>query len=254
MTKAQHGNSTRQKRGALWRLLILTVILGAGAAYLDKQGFDWNHQLAALQGWYSYSAPVKQVETPTPAQSSVVLQPSFDLASADETGKLVAAGRGEAGWILRLASKTRTLGETKADENDEWVLTPGQPLAPGEHTLSLLAIDPGTKRSILGQRSITLSIAPRREDVRQANGGKPPKVPEVAGRKPAGTETVTAEASSGPGQDCTVAIVKRGDTLWQMAQRCYGNGTKYSVIFQSNRPRVRNPNLIYPDQQLALPH
>src|ERR1700730_8786241 len=68
MTKAQHANSTRRKRGGLWQLLILTMILGVGAAYLDKQGFDWNQQLAAIQGWYSYSAPVKQIETPTPAQ------------------------------------------------------------------------------------------------------------------------------------------------------------------------------------------
>jgi nucleoid-associated protein YgaU len=238
MTKEQHGNSTKRKRGGLWQLLLLGMILGAGTAYLEGQGFEWNQQLAALQGWYSYSPPVKQVETPTPTQSSAVLQPSFDLASADETGKLVAAGRGEAGWIIRLLSKTQVLGETKADENDEWVLTPEQPLAPGEHTLSLLAIDPLTQRSLSAQRSITLSIAPRRQ----------------AGTKSAGTEIATAELSSGTGQDCKVATVKRGDTLWQMAHRCYGNGTKYSIIFQSNRPLVRNPNLIYPDQQLALPH
>ncbi len=80
--------------------------------------------------------------------------------------------------------------------------------------------------------------------------------PDVAGTTPAVTPmatNVTSQSSDGQ-KDCVVALVKRGDTLWQMARHCYGDGTKYSKIFQSNRQQIRNPNLIYPDQQLALPH
>lgn len=96
-----------------------------------------------------------------PARTSEI-PPSFDVADADETGKLVAAGRGKAGWIIRLTSGTQALGETIADERNEWVLIPEAPLAPGNHALSLFEIDPFSKRGIAGQRSITLSIAPRR--------------------------------------------------------------------------------------------
>jgi DnaJ domain len=102
-----------------------------------------------------------------PAQTSET-PPSFDAVDADETGKLVAAGRGKAGWIIWLLSGTQALGETTSDEHGEWVLILDEPLAPGKHALSLFEIDPISKRGISGQRSITLSIASR-----QTRGSEP---------------------------------------------------------------------------------
>jgi hypothetical protein len=253
MTMAEDGSSARRKRRGLWRLLILTLLFCAGAVYLERQGFDWKNDPAAPQERPSASLPVKRADLPTKPSA---LTPNFDIAYADETGKLVAAGRGEAGWVIRLSSNTQTLGETKAGEDGEWVLIPEQPLASGEHILSLLAIDPVSQRSVSGQRSITVSIALRRENVRQAGTERTIQVPAAAGPAPASTQMTAGTASpSNDGQnDCGVVVVKPGDTLWQMAQHCYGDGTKYSIIFQSNRQRIQNPNLIYADQQFSLPH
>lgn len=47
--------------------------------------------------------------------------------------------------------------------------------------------------------------------------------------------------------------VVRGDTLWGIATRYYGNGSKYPVIFNANRDKISNPNLIYPGQVLKIP-
>jgi nucleoid-associated protein YgaU len=49
--------------------------------------------------------------------------------------------------------------------------------------------------------------------------------------------------------------VKTGDTLWAIAEREYGkgNGAKYDVIFQANRPMLTNPDKIYPGQVLRIP-
>ena len=44
---------------------------------------------------------------------------------------MVAAGRSEAGWTIQLKSQSQVLGETKADDNNEWVLTPEASLPPG---------------------------------------------------------------------------------------------------------------------------
>ncbi len=51
---------------------------------------------------------------------------------------------------------------------------------------------------------------------------------------------------------CTV---KSGDTLWAIAEREYGkgNGPKYDVIFQANRPMLTHPDKIYPGQVLRIP-
>jgi nucleoid-associated protein YgaU len=53
--------------------------------------------------------------------------------------------------------------------------------------------------------------------------------------------------------DPRVIIVRRGDTLWQIAERHYGSGSKYTQIFQTNKGQIRNPNLIYPSQRFNVP-
>lgn len=47
--------------------------------------------------------------------------------------------------------------------------------------------------------------------------------------------------------------VKSGDTLWGIAKRFYGSGAKYSTIFNANKGKIKNPNLIYPGQVLTIP-
>jgi LysM repeat protein len=46
-------------------------------------------------------------------------------------------------------------------------------------------------------------------------------------------------------------VVRRGDTLWDLAVRYYRNGTLWRRIADANR--LRNPNLIYPGQRLRIP-
>ena len=47
--------------------------------------------------------------------------------------------------------------------------------------------------------------------------------------------------------------VKRGDCLWNIARKFYGNGTKYTKIYNANRDKIKRPNLIYPGQVLKIP-
>ena len=45
-------------------------------------------------------------------------------------------------------------------------------------------------------------------------------------------------------------IVKKGDSLWKIAKKELGNGSKYKEIAQKNH--IQNPSLIYPGQVLQL--
>lgn len=47
--------------------------------------------------------------------------------------------------------------------------------------------------------------------------------------------------------------VVSGDSLWAIAVKFYGNGSKYTTIFNSNKSVIKNPNLIYPGQKLVIP-
>jgi len=51
----------------------------------------------------------------------------------------------------------------------------------------------------------------------------------------------------------TTYTVQKGDCLWNIAKKFYGNGSKYTKIYEANKDKIRNPNLIYPDQVLIIP-
>lgn len=47
--------------------------------------------------------------------------------------------------------------------------------------------------------------------------------------------------------------VKKNDSLWRIAGREYGDANKWPVIYRANQDRIKNPNLIYPGQELQIP-
>ena len=47
--------------------------------------------------------------------------------------------------------------------------------------------------------------------------------------------------------------VKSGDCLWNIAKKFYGNGAQYTKIYNANKGKIKNPNLIYPGQVLTIP-
>ena len=47
--------------------------------------------------------------------------------------------------------------------------------------------------------------------------------------------------------------VVKGDTLGKIAKTYYGNAMKYPVIFEANKPMLKDPDLIYPGQVLRIP-
>lgn len=47
--------------------------------------------------------------------------------------------------------------------------------------------------------------------------------------------------------------VKSGDSLSKIAKEVYGDPQKYGIIFEANKPMLKDPDLIYPDQVLRIP-
>mgnify|MGYP001031824025 CR=1 FL=1 len=73
--------------------------------------------------------------------------------------------------------------------------------------------------------------------------------------KPKASMEPQREAANSPApaaaQSYTVA---KGDCLWNIAKKYYGNGSKYTVIYNANKSVIGgNPNLIYPGQVLTIP-
>ena len=56
-----------------------------------------------------------------------------------------------------------------------------------------------------------------------------------------------------PEPEAQFHTVVSGDTLGKIAKKYYGNAMKYPVIFEANKPMLKDPDLIYPGQVLRIP-
>lgn len=77
----------------------------------------------------------------------------------------------------------------------------------------------------------------------------PPATPEATST--ATVEEPKRETSQAPKE--TTYTVKSGDCLWNIAKKYLGNGARYTEIYDLNRDKIKNPNLIYPGQVLTMP-
>lgn len=56
-----------------------------------------------------------------------------------------------------------------------------------------------------------------------------------------------------PAAEPAFHTVAKGDTLWAIASKHLGNGSRYNEIFEANRPMLSDPDKIYPGQVLRIP-
>ena len=51
----------------------------------------------------------------------------------------------------------------------------------------------------------------------------------------------------------TFYTIQQGDSLWKIASAHYGDGNKWNALFEANREVIKDPDLIYPGQQIRVP-
>ena len=48
-------------------------------------------------------------------------------------------------------------------------------------------------------------------------------------------------------------VTKKGDTLWKIAEDTYGNGKKWTNIYNNNKDRISDPNKLKPGTKILIP-
>ncbi|MBT8205757.1 MAG: LysM peptidoglycan-binding domain-containing protein [Eudoraea sp.] len=77
------------------------------------------------------------------------------------------------------------------------------------------------------------------------------KIKEIGGEKPS---DVMANITVADDSVYHRHVVKSGESLSKIAKHYYGDPMKYKQIFSANTDILKNPDLIYPDQELIIPN
>ena len=150
---------------------------------------------------------------PRPQNAPVTL----DMLSYSPDGAVVMQGRASPHGLVRIYADATMIAEAQVSPSGDWSVEGAEGLAPGGYTLRVDELGPEGR------------VVSRIETPFQ-------RVAET-------------EARLADGQ----IVVQPGDSLWRIAQQVYGRGLRYTVIYDSNRARIRDPDLIYPGQVLELP-
>lgn len=91
-----------------------------------------------------------------------------------------------------------------------------------------------------------------RKDAR-AGEPNPADAPRADFSQVQGASDTTAPASS-PSAGARTYTVRPGDSLSKIARDQLGDASRWPSIFEANRDKISNPDLIHPGQVLTLPN
>jgi nucleoid-associated protein YgaU len=63
---------------------------------------------------------------------------------------------------------------------------------------------------------------------------------------------VAGGSSTAPASEQSYTVVA-GDSLSKIAKKFYGNANAWNTIFQANKDKISNPDVIHPGQLLRIP-
>jgi len=135
----------------------------------------------------------------------------------DETGRVVISGQARPGALIYVYLDDKPLGRAVADEEGRWEAVPGERVAPGLHSLRVDQVD--------GAGSVVARV-----------------------ETPFSRATLLTSLA-----EESFVVVQPGNSLWRIARRSYGQGIRYTVIFEANRDQIGDPDLIYPGQIFQVP-
>ncbi|MDB3952282.1 LysM peptidoglycan-binding domain-containing protein [Alphaproteobacteria bacterium] len=161
-------------------------------------------------------ATSKLLQAPKPAPGIKKGTLSLDTIDYDNEGRMTFAGRGMPSTSLRIFADNKFLDETTIDSQGNWRSRQNTVMEPGSYTLRLDQVRDG---------KVTARI--------EAPFTRSPPLEELKGD--------------------TFVVVQPGNSLWLIARRELGGGIRYSIIYEANKHQIKDPDLIYPGQVLAVP-
>lgn len=211
---------------------------------------------------------------------------SADIAivavESKESGKLYVSGRSEPGATVKLYLNGSYIASTTASAEGRVAFAIGSGITPGNYRVRLDVVDGAAglrsraegsfSAPALSASASATAAAPSAPDApgSASVAGLAEAKPTLDGGRSVGRQlSASAASASGPAPEVSAAtiepegvavvprigtaVVNRGDNLWHISRSTYGQGVRYSKIYDANRDQIRNPAVIFPGQIFVLP-
>ena len=150
---------------------------------------------------------------------------ALDSIAYDPLGNVTVGGRSNPSGLVRFYINNEAVSATKTNEAGYWEADLSD-IIPGTYTLRI------DELSLKGDVISRLESPFKREDREKLANLIAPSTSPVR---------------------INIVTVQPGNTLWAIARKRYGDGLLYVQVFESNRDKIKNPDLIYPGQLFDLP-
>ena len=150
---------------------------------------------------------------------------ALDSIAYDPLGNVTVGGRSNPSGLVRFYINNEAVSATKTNEAGHWEADLSD-IIPGTYTLRI------DELSLKGDVISRLESPFKREDRERLANLIAPSTSPVR---------------------INIVTVQPGNTLWAIARKRYGDGLLYVQVFEANRDKIKNPDLIYPGQLFDLP-
>ncbi|MEQ8320992.1 MAG: LysM peptidoglycan-binding domain-containing protein [Rhodospirillales bacterium] len=164
------------------------------------------------------NAPTRVVQNPTGPIDRSQFPLTIDTLDYDAKGHVIVGGGAPKGATVQLYLDSDLITRTTAGEDGQWIARPEDLIPPGLYTLRADQVDDQGK--VVARVQYPFS---RAEDLKAMAEG-------------------------------TYVLVQPGNSLWRISRRVYGSGFSYTQIFEANKGRIIDPDLIYPGQVFEIPN
>ncbi len=207
----------------------------------------------------------KVLQTGTAVPAEIAANVTLDVISYPTPDQVQFGGKGKPGAFVRLYIDNAPLGTAATIAADgNWTMTQTG-VAPKIYTLRVDELDSAGKvisryeTPFKRETPETLAAATTTTPVVTADAtatalvtGTDPSSAATADAKTADPGTTAKTAATAPPAPVTVTV-QPGFTLWGIAKSHLGEGIFYVQVYNANKDKIKNPDLIYPGQIFTVP-
>lgn len=154
------------------------------------------------------------------------------------------AGQARGGQSVNISANDNLLGSSLITAEGRYLVQSQQPLAVGDYIIRADLLDKAGK-------VLTTARVPFRREAGDNIAAVAPNNLNTSAQAPdqsiGGNTGQPLEKAQGS------VIIRKGDNLWTISKRTYGNGMRYTTIYLANSDQIKNPDLIWPGQVFVMP-